>query len=82
MVHGYHTVGFLPKPFMKNLEAEIVKTLRDGDNLDLEVLQLIARVYCSTRVGSRDFHKLLDTQVLLKLEELRKEPKILQSIGF
>ena len=82
MVYGFHKVGFLPKPFAKALEAEIVKTLRDVENLELEVLQLMTKVFCRTRAGSREFHKLLETVVLTKLDDIKKEPKMLHSIGF
>ena len=77
IVYGYHKVGFLPKPFAKALETEVVKSIRDIENVELEVLQLAARVFCESRSGSRDFHKLLDTTVLARLEDLKKEPKIL-----
>ena len=82
MVYGYNKVGFLPKPFASALEGEIVKMLRDIENLDLDVLQLITKVYCRTRVGSREFHKLLEMAVLSKLDEIKKESKMLHSLGY
>ena len=45
-------------------------------------MQLIARVFCESRAGSREFHKLLDMTVLARLEDLKKEPKVLQNIGY
>jgi len=59
-----------------------VKTLRDQEEIALEEIQLIARVFCRARTGSRDFHKLLEMTILMKLDELMKEPKILHSIGY
>ena len=82
MVYGYNKVGFLPKPFAKALEEEVVKVLRDIENVDLDVLQLITKVYCRTRVGSREFHKLLETVILSKLDDIKKEPKMLHAIGY
>lgn len=59
-----------------------MKALKDVDNIEVEVIQLIARVFCKSRAGSRDLHKLLETVILTKLEEVRKTPKILHSIGY
>lgn len=56
--------------------------MKDIENVEVEVIQLISRVFCRSRAGSRDFHKLLETVILTKLEEVRKAPKILHSIGY
>lgn len=82
MVYGFHKVGVIPKPFAKALEAEVVKELRDFENVDMDVLQLMTKVYCRTRVGSREFHKLLETCILSKLDDIRKEPKMLHALGY
>lgn len=82
LLHGYVRVGFLPKPFAKLLEAEIVKTLRDVENVELEVLQLMAQVFCRSRSGSREFHKLFETTILMRLDELKKNSKVLYAIGY
>ena len=71
LIHGFHRVGFIPKPFAKLLETEIVKSLRDVENVDLEELQLMAQVFCRSRVGSREFHKLFETTILMKMDELK-----------
>jgi hypothetical protein len=42
----------------------------------------MTKVFCKTRQGSREFHKLLETTILTKLNEISKEPKMLHSIGF
>ena len=82
ILHGYHRVGFLPKPFAKLLEAEIVKTLRDVENVELEELQLMAQVFCRSRSGSRELHKLLETTILMRIDELKKNAKVLYAIGY
>ena len=43
---------------------------------------MIVKVFCTTRTGSREFHKLLETTVLTRLEDLKKDMKILHSIGY
>jgi hypothetical protein len=40
------------------------------------------RVFCTTRTGSREFHKLLETAVLTRLDDLKKKMDILYSIGY
>jgi len=46
-----------------------------------EELALIAKVFCTTRTASRDFHKLLESQILMKIPVLRKDLKVLHAIG-
>lgn len=38
MVYGFHKVGVIPKPFAKALEVEVVKVLRDMENVEMDVL--------------------------------------------
>lgn len=82
MIYGYHKVGFMPKQFAKQIEAEVVKSLRDIEEVELELVQLIAQVYCRTRHGSREFHKLLETCILMRIPDLRANSKVLHSIGY
>mmetsp|Transcript_10015 Transcript_10015/g.16825 ORF Transcript_10015/g.16825 Transcript_10015/m.16825 type:complete len:196 (+) Transcript_10015:995-1582(+) len=82
LVYGYSNKKLLSKSFAKALEQSVTQSLRDIENVELELIQLIAGVFCRTRVGSRDFHKLLETAVLTRLDELRKNVKILHAIGF
>jgi hypothetical protein len=42
----------------------VVKTLRDTENITIEEIALIVKVFCTTRSGTREFHKLLETTVL------------------
>jgi len=82
ILYGYHKIGFLPKPFLRELEGKVVETLREIESVEPEVIQLIVQVFCRSRVGSRDFHKLLETAILTRLEDIRAKPKMLHSIGY
>ena len=82
ILYGYHKAGFLPKPFLKEIEMKIVSVLRNVEEVSLEEVQLMTQVFCRSRVGSRDFHKLLETVILSRLEEVKKTPKMLHSIGY
>lgn len=63
-------------------EEEVVKTLRNVKEIPIEQIALITKVFCTTRSGSREFHKLLETTVLTRLEDLKKKMDILYSIGY
>lgn len=41
IIYGYHKSGFCPKPFAKELEVAISKTLGDTDEVSVEEIQLI-----------------------------------------
>ena len=56
--------------------------MKDVDSVEVEVIQLITKVFCRSRAGSRNMHKLLETVILTKIEEIRKAPKILHAIGY
>jgi hypothetical protein len=81
-LHGYHKQGNLPKTFTRDIEEGVVKTLRNSKDISLEELVLIVKVFCTTRTGSREFHKLLETVVLQRLEDLKKNMELLYQIGF
>ena len=82
MMYGFHKIGYLPKPFKAELEGRIVSSLREIESISLEELQLMTQVFCRSRVGTRDFHKLLEMAILSRLDDLKLQPKILHSIGF
>jgi len=82
ILYGYHKIGFLPKPFLRELEGKIVETLREIESVELEVVQLMVQVFCRTRVGSRELHKLLETVILTRLDEVKSTPKMLHAIGY
>jgi hypothetical protein len=39
--YGYSKIGVAPKPFMSQLETKIAETVRDTENVELEILQLV-----------------------------------------
>lgn len=77
LLHGYHKQGNLPKSFTKDIEDGVVKTLRLTKDITIDEIALIVKVFCTTRTGSREFHKLLETTVLQRLEDLKKNMEIL-----
>ena len=60
----------------------MVKTLRNTKEITIEEIALITKVFCTTRSGTREFHKLLETTVLQRLEDLKKNMEIIYQIGF
>ena len=54
----------MPRQFAKQIEEEVVKTLRNTKEIKIEEIALIVKVFCTTRTGTREFHKLLETTVL------------------
>jgi len=41
----------------------------------------MVNVFCETRSASRDFHKLLETTILMRLNDLKQDMNQLGSIG-
>ena len=64
------------------MEEGVVKTLRNTKDISVEEIALITKVFCTTRTGSRDFHKLLETTVLQRLDDLKKNMDALYQIGY
>jgi len=81
ILNAYHKKEVLPKDFAKDLEIGVVKFLRNTKEIKLEEIATIANVYCKTRAGSRELHKLLEFTIIEKLGEFRKKPNILHYIG-
>lgn len=52
------------------------------EQISIDEIALIVKVFCTTRTGTREFHKLLETTVLSRLEDLKKNMDILYSIGY
>lgn len=72
MIYSYHSVGYLPKQFAQEAETVFKRALAEkGEDITLEELALMVKVFCTTRSASRDFHKLLETTILMKMPELR-----------
>lgn len=59
----------------------MTKTLKDAEEIEVEVLALIVTAFCKARSGSRDFHKLLEMTVLMRLNDLDQRQEILFNIG-
>ena len=50
--------------------------LKYTEEIQPEELLLLIRVFCETRTGSRNFHKLLETTILTRLDDIKKTPKV------
>ena len=82
MLYSYHSVGYLPKQFAEESVLVCKKRLvENGDEVPLEELALMVKVFCHTRSAPRDFHKLLETTILMRMPELRENLKVLHAIG-
>ena len=82
MLYSYHKVGYLPKQFAAEAESICKKQLVEkGDEITLQEIALMVKVYCTTRSAQRDFHKVLETTILMRMPEMRENLKILHSIG-
>lgn len=77
LLHGYHKQGILSKPFASAIEEGVVKSLRMTKEITIDEIALITKVFCTTRTGTREFHKLLETTVLQRLEDLKKNMELL-----
>ena len=55
--------------------------MEKGDEMALEEIALMVKVFCTTRSASRDFHKLLETTILMRMPDMRENLKILHAIG-
>lgn len=82
ILYGYFKIGHAPKQFIRELEAKVVQTLRQVESVEPEEVQLMCQVFCRSRLGSRDLHKLLETVILTRLDDIKQKPKMLHSIGF
>lgn len=75
----------MQKTFAKDVETVVKRKIIEAEgpeDLSIKELALIAKVFCKTRSAHRDFHKLLESTILMRMEELRKDLKVLHSIGF
>lgn len=72
----------MPKQLATEVEAICKRNLvQEGDSMPLEHLALLVKTFCTTRSAQRDFHKVLETTILMRIPELRENLKILNSIG-
>ena len=82
MLYSYHDVQYLPKQFSGEVEALCKKKLMEAaDQVTLEEIALMVKTFCTTRTAHRDFHKILETTILMRIDELRANLKILHAIG-
>lgn len=81
MLYAYNDVGYLPKSFTKEVEERVFTKLIKTEEISPQEIALITKVFCKTRTGSRDFHKLLETTILMRMGDLKEDMKILHSIG-
>jgi len=42
---------------------------------------LIVKAFCASRTGTREFHKLLEMTILMRLPDLKQNMNILHNIG-
>ena len=82
MLYSYNDKGHLPKLFAAEAE-KVCKTylIEKGDEVTIQEIGLMVKVFCTTRTAHRDFHKLLETTILMRMPELRLNLKILNQIG-
>lgn len=55
--------------------------LMETQDITEKEIVLMVNVFCETRTASRDFHKLLETVILMRLPDLKKDMKMLMAIG-
>lgn len=77
LIHGYHKQGLLSKTLAAQAEEGVIKTLRMTKDVTIDEIALITKVFCTTRSGTREFHKLLETTVLQRLDDLKKNMELL-----
>ena len=82
MLYSFHEVGYVPKSFAKEVEQFVKVRLSDTKEVTIQELALMVKVFCSTRTAERDFHKLLETTILIRMPDLRKDFKVLHAIGY
>ena len=55
----------------------VLKTLSNTKEVTIEEITLITNVFCTTRSGTREFHKLLEMTILQRLEDLKKKIELM-----
>jgi hypothetical protein len=82
LLYSYHEVGYVPKPFAAEIEQLVKNRLLETEEISIEEISLIVRVFCTTRTANRDFHKLLETTILMRLNDLKQDRNIMYNIGY
>ena len=73
LLYAYHEGKYLPKSFASEIERLVKPRLQDTENVTGAELVLMVNVFCETRSASRDFHKLLETTILMRLNDLKQD---------
>ena len=81
LAFAYNDKRILNKDMARLIEDRVLITLRNTNEISVEDIALIVRVFCKTRTATRDFHKLLETTVLNRLDDIRKNKKLFYEIG-
>ena len=82
LLNAYFEANHLPKQFASEIENGVKSYIIANEReIKPSELALIAKVFCKSRSASREFHKLMESTILMKIPEIRKEPKVLYSIG-
>ena len=81
LLYGYFKANCLSKSLATTVEQSVLPTLRNTQGVTVEELALIAKVFCTTRIGTRDFHKLLEATILSRVEDLKKNTGVMLQIG-
>lgn len=63
------------------MEERVKARLSETEEITPQEIALIVKVFCTTRTAHRDFHKMLETTILMRLDELKLDMKLLHSIG-
>jgi len=60
----------------------VKKRILNTEEITPSELALIVKVFCNTRTASRDFHRLLETCILMRLHDLKGDKNIMYQIGY
>lgn len=71
LLYAYHESGHVPKGFAAEVETLVKKRLVMTEEITIQEIALITKVFCTTRTANRDFHKILETTILMRINDLR-----------
>lgn len=72
----------MPKTFASEIEQLVKKRVLETEEITIQEITLITRVFCQSRVGTRDFHKLLETTILMRLGDISRDRNCMYQIGY
>lgn len=47
------------------------------EEITIQEIALITKVFCTTRSAGRDFHKLLETTILMRMNDIRQDRQVM-----